>query len=475
MKYGRTSMVDFFSRIVMSFSGFIATIVLTRTLGQERYGAYVVVLSVLSWVAIAGKFGLPQAVRKRVSETEEGNYVVSGGLVQLALFSLVAVVLWIARPYLNDFIGIEATGILILMLAVTLFASFVRSVLEGQHLVHVSSILSPVEWTSRSVVQILLVLSGFGIAGALAGYVIGAVVATLIGLRFVSVPDQLPTKREFLQLKSFAQFSWLGSIKNRTFMSMDTIILAVFVSNSLIAVYEIAWNLASLFAIFGASISKTLFPEMSKIASEDGTADELSGLLRVSLAYSGLFIIPGLVGAALLGDVVLTIYGPDFDTGYYILVVLTFARLLYGYMQQFLSTIDALDYPNLTFYINAAFVIVNLTLNIVLTWRFGWYGAAAATTISAALGLLLGYYYTTGLVEVSIPVGEIAKQCIAAVIMASFVLGARKLVGDSLPVVVVLVGSGAGIYFTTLLFLSHEFRTTVEDNLPFAVPVFSSE
>jgi O-antigen/teichoic acid export membrane protein len=171
----------------------------------------------------------------------------------------------------------------------------------------------------------------------------------------------------------------------------------------------------------------------------------------------------------------LTIYGPGFDTGYYILLVLTFARLLYGYMQQFLSTIDALDYPNLTFYINAAFVVVNLALNVVLTWRFGWYGAAAATTISAALGLFLGYYYTTGLVEVSIPVGEIAKQCIAAVIMASFVLGARKLVGDTLPVVVVLVGFGACIYFTTLLLLSHEFRTTVEDNLPFAVPVFSSE
>jgi len=475
MRYGRTSMVNFLSRMVMSFSGFVATIVLTQTLGQEQYGAYVVVLSVLSWVAIAGKFGLPQAVRKRTSEASGGNYVVSGGLAQFALFSLVTVGLWVARPYLNDFMGIEATWILVVMLAVHLFIGFVRSVLDGQHLVHVSSILSPIEWTSRSVVQVVLVLSGFGIAGAFAGYVVGAVVAALIGLRFVSIPDQLPTKREFLQLKSFAQFSWLGSIKSRTFMSMDTIILAVFVSNSLIAVYEIAWNLASLFAIFGASISKTMFPEMSKIASEDGTADEIAGLLRVSLAYSGLFIIPGLVGAALLGDVVLTIYGPGFDTGYYILLVLTFARLLYGYMQQFLSIINALDYPDHTLYINAIFVAVNLALNVVLTWQFGWYGAATATTISAALGLLLGYYYTTGLVEVSIPVGEIAKQCLAAVIMASFVLGARNLIGDSLPVVVVLVGFGAGVYFATLLVLSREFRTTVEDNLPFAVPVFTSK
>jgi O-antigen/teichoic acid export membrane protein len=468
-------MVDFLSRLVMSVSGFVATIVLTRTLGQEQYGAYVVVLSVLSWVAIAGKFGLPQAVRKRLSEANGGNYIVSGGVTQLGLFGLVAVGLWLARPYLNDFMGIKATWTLVVMLAVHLLVGFVRSVLDGQHLVHVSSVLSPVEWTTRSVVQVALVLSGFGIAGAFAGYVVGAVVAALIGLRFVSLPDELPSRREFTRLKSYAQFSWLGSIKSRTFMSMDTIILAVFVSNSLIAVYEIAWNLASLFAIFGSSISATLFPEMSDIASGDGTADEIAGLLRVSLAYSGLFIIPGLVGAALLGDVVLTIYGPDFDTGYYILLVLTFARLLYGYMGQFLSTINALDHPELTFYVNAIFVAVNLALNVVLTWQFGWYGAAAATTISAALGLLLGYHYAAQLVNVTVPIGEIAKQCLAAATMTVFVLAARVLVGDSLPIVVVLVGFGAGVYFATLLVLSREFRTTVADNLPFALPVLASE
>ncbi len=258
-------------------------------------------------------------------------------------------------------------------------------------------------------------------------------------------------------------------------MSMDTIILAAFVPHGLIAVYEVAWNLASLFAIFGESISRTLFPEMSMIASEDKGEDQISGLLRVSLAYSGLFIIPGLVGAAIVGDVVLTIYGQGFETGYYILLVLTFARLLYGFMGQFLSTINALDRPDLTFYINGIFVAVNLGLNVVLTWRFGWYGAAAATTISAGAGLLLGYYYATRVIEFEVPVDEIAKQCLSAVVMAVTVFTARYVVGDSLPVVVMLVGIGAGIYFATLLALSREFRLTVEENLPFRLPLFPSE
>lgn len=99
---------------------------------------------------------------------------------------------------------------------------------------------------------------------------------------------------------------------------MDTVILALFVTNSVIAVYEVAWNLASLFAIFGASIARTLFPEMSKIASggdPDGDR-EVSELLRISLSYAGLFLIPGIIGSVIVGDIVLIIYGSEFVTGY---------------------------------------------------------------------------------------------------------------------------------------------------------------
>lgn len=450
----------------MSLSGFFATIVLTRILGQERYGTYVVVLSVLAWTTMAAQVGLPTAIRKRVSEMNDGNYVLSGFIAQLCLYLILAACLWVARPYLNNFIGIPATGVIILMLGVTLMVSIVQSVLDGQHLVHVSSILIPVEWSSRSAIQIVLVTSGFGVVGAFAGYIAGGVVAALIGSYFISVPQGVPSKSDFRRLKSYAQFSYLGSITNRMFQSMDTIILAVFVSHSLIAVYEVAWNLASLFAIFGSSISRTLFPEMSKISSEQESNSEISDLLHISLAYSGLFIIPGLVGAALVGDIILTIYGPGFKSGYYILLILTFARLIYGYSRQFLSTIDAINRPDLTFYINAAFVTTNLLLNVTLTWRFGWYGAAVATTVSSLVSLAGGYYYANKIIDTTIPITEISKQCSAASVMAGIVLIGRFLFGRSIPVVTILVVIGATVYFVSLTALSAEFRHTIEDNLP---------
>jgi O-antigen/teichoic acid export membrane protein len=247
---------------------------------------------------------------------------------------------------------------------------------------------------------------------------------------------------------------------------MDTLVLAIFVPNGLIAIYEVAWNLASLFSTFGTSISRTLFPEMSGISSVQGANEEISDLLNVSLAYSGLFIIPGLLGSAIVGDVVLTIYGPGFKTGYYILLILTVARLIHVYQKQFVTVLDGVNRPDLTFRINGTFIGVNLVLNLLLTWQYGWYGAAIATTASTVLGLALGYYYASQIVDVDVPGTEIVKQALAATVMAIVVRINRTIFGDSIPLVVALVCLGVGVYFGVLFTISATFRTTVKANLP---------
>jgi O-antigen/teichoic acid export membrane protein len=169
-----------------------------------------------------------------------------------------------------------------------------------------------------------------------------------------------------------------------------------------------------------------------------------------------------------VGDVILSIYAPGFDTGYYILLILTVSRLLHGYAEQFISVIIAVNRPRYSVYTNGIFVVTNLSLNAGLTWMFGWYGAAIATTFSVFIALILSYHYAARLVTVILPVTEIAKQWIAAGFMTLNVLAGRLLFGDSIPIVVVLVGVGASAYLISLLVLSAQFRTTVQENVPFA-------
>jgi len=475
MRYGRTSVISFLSKLAVSFFGFFGTVVLTRFLGREQYGTYVVVLSVLAWAAVASNLGISSAVRKRVSEQDGVDYVVPGAVGQLVLFAVVSVLLWMLRPTLNDYMGVKATGVVIVLLLARLGVSFVSSVLDGQRMVHVSSLLQPFQKTVQSVIQIVLVVAGLGLTGAFAGVLVGALVTVLVGAYFVSSRLKVPSLEEFRRIKSYAQFSWFAHVRGRTFMSMDTLILAVFVTNSVVGGYKAAWNLASIFATFSLAIRRTLFPEISALASQEDSDDAIAGLFTESLTYAGLIIIPGVVGSVLLGDIVLRVYGEGFASGYYILIILSVARLLYGYQGQFLNTIDALDYPDLTFRINVVFIGLNLALNVALSAMFGWYGAAAATTFSAVVGTFLGYRYLSNLIDIRIPFREVGNQFAAAGVMALVVLPGRIELPDTLPVAVTLAAVGATVYFVMLLKVSPKFRKTVDDNLPFELPVFSVE
>jgi len=397
--------------------------------------------------------------------TEKDGLITTALLLQVLLVSVVAGVLLLFAPTVDGYIGAPVTDIVVVMLVVNIGYQFVASSLNGQKKVHLSSLLSPVWWGGRAIFQIGLAVAGFGLVGLLWGYVLSGVVAIGVGLSFLSIRLARPTKEALHRIISFAKYSWVTPIKGRSFLSMDTIILGFFVTNQLIGVYEVAWNIASLFAVFGASISATLFPEISSLASEN-RFDEVREAVSAALSYAGLFLIPGLVGGALVGETILGIYGAEFPMGYEILIILVFAQLIYAFEKQLTNTLDAIDRPEQTYKINLLFITLNLGLNVVLVSQYGWYGAAVATTVTAVVSTGISYRVLRRYVAFQVPVAELSRQVFAAAIMGGVVFAGKVLVGSSLPVVLVLVAVGAGTYFSVLWAISEQFRKTVRDNVP---------
>ncbi|MFW6385377.1 MAG: transporter, partial [Halodesulfurarchaeum sp.] len=82
-------------------------------------------------------------------------------------------------------------------------------------------------------------------------------------------------------------------------------------------------------------------------------------------------------------------------------------------------------------------------------------------------------------IDFEIPTPEIAKQWLAAIIMAAvvyfglFVENTYRLLGHNLATILILVTVGAGIYFLILLAISTEFCETVDRNLPITLPYIS--
>ncbi len=476
MRLGQTSVVYLISKFGGSFLGFIATIYFTRTLGEEVYGFYAITLALVSWLGIVKSVGFGQAMVKRMSEADTPNaYFAAGTAIQLALTALVVLAVLLSREVIDAYVGRPVSAFVAVLLVVSVFGGLVNAALKGTHRVHVYAPLTTAKQGLQSAAMIGLVVLGWGLSGMLLGHALGTAVVAAVGLWVVRPALVFPRRRHAVRLFDFAKFSWLGSLRKKTFSDMDVLVLGLFVPAGLTGVYAVAYTLAKFLDIFGSAIRTTLFPELSK-RSTHGDDDMVRTLTNDALTYAGLFLIPGIIGAALLGDRLMRVYGDGFAIGAQVLPILLVGILAYSYNKQLLNTLNGIDRPDLAFRANAVFIVSNLVLNLALVYTIGWVGAAIATATSAGIGLAVGFHYTRTLVSFRVPYGEMARQWVAAFGMG-LVVYALRAVGEgywvaahNVAFVLVLVGAGAAAYFGLLFGLSTDFRTTVANNLPFDLP-----
>jgi O-antigen/teichoic acid export membrane protein len=469
VRLGQTSAIHFASEVLASLAGFVATLYIARELGDATLGRYAVFMGLLLWLNAGTGQGIQQAVKKRISEHGGGARELGAGIiVQAGAFVAVSLAVVVLAGPVNGYLGFDGAGLLVVALG-TLFAfSLVRATLEGEQKVHIAALVRPFDRLVRSGVQLAVIFLGIlggGLVGLVWGYVAGAVAATLAGLVFMALVPDWPRREHIERVVGFARYAWLSGIEGRSLSSMDTVVLAAFVADARIGHYEVAWNLASILAVFATSISDTLYPTLSRLSSED-VNEAVSSLIDDALAYTGLFIVPGLVGAVVVGDRVLGIYGSEFTEASVVLVILVMARLIYSYESQLVATLNAIDRPQVAFRVNVVFVVANLGLNVLFVWWYGWTGAAVATTLASAIGLVLAYYSLASVATFEVPVWELARQWLAAGVMGVVVHAVSPLVGRSLYATALTVVVGALLYFVVLFGLSHRFRATVRDNLP---------
>lgn len=467
MRLGRTAVVHFGSQVVLSVTGFLATFAIARLLGAEVLGMYAAALALTFWINIPAS-AVGSAITKRLSEGADRSAYLSGGFLLNVGFAVIlggvvsgilAALDGLAMLQGRAIQDLTAVWWLIgpLIAGNVLFLTVING-LQGQKRVELSGIVKAGERVLRTAIQIGAILAGAAFVGIVAGHVVALMVGAAVGLMLYEVRPTRPTREHLRSLVSFARYAWLGTLKTRTFGWMDTIVLAMFVQASLIGIYDVAWNIASLLALLSGSIRQTLFPEMSDI-SVDGDYERVHHYLDEALAFTGLLIIPGLFGAAVVGDLILKIYRPEFVQGATVLVALVLARTLAVYGAQLLNAINAVDRPDIAFRINFAFVAVNMTLNVLLVWQFGWYGAAVATTVSAALLLVLSFRSLATLIgRPSIPLGEVGRQIVGSTVMAGVVLALRPVVPENHYTTVGLVAVGVGVYGAVLLALSPRVR-----------------
>ncbi|MFC7068802.1 flippase [Halobaculum lipolyticum] len=400
-------------------------LLLTRVLlTPAEYGTLNFVLAALSVVAILATLGLPKSAGRYVTEFAESEpglvrHVVGRslafvvGLSAVVALALVTVGEPIARlagqdsltPYLLIGAGYVIGNALV---------QYARELLRSFDRVEWSGIVRVVTGVGRVVFVVAFVALGFGVAGALWGYVAGYFVAAVVGgaLLFKRIAGNFAatTDPDAAISRRILEYSVpLTATRGANVLDkkVDVLIVGALLNFTAVGYYTIAKQVSDFVSMpassFGFTISPALGEQQSKGESARAARMYERGLTYVLLAY-----VPAVAGLALVAEpMVRYVFGTDY-LGAVPVVQVYGGFILVNAVNKVTS--DGLDYlgrARSRAIIKTAMAVANVVLNLLLIPVFGVTGAALATVITYTVYTGANVYFMHQ--ELSLSAGRVVR------------------------------------------------------------------
>jgi O-antigen/teichoic acid export membrane protein len=398
---GQNAVAAFLIRIVSAVLAFLLQVLLARWMSSFEYGIFTFVWI---WVTVAGTLcvaGFSTAAIRFLPEYQERGgldhfrgFLRTGSLIAIGL-GLAAGVLGIA--VLSGWIGLTepyyVTPLILACLCLPAYAltDFEDGVGRSQRWIDLA--LGP-PYILRPL--LILAFSGMAFFAGLARDaetgIMAAVAATWLtagiqfGLQRRRLKSRLPAGPRRYALRHWMRASvplLLLECLVLLMLTLDILVLGVFVGPSEIAIYFAAVRTISLVSFIDFAVGAVAMPSFAALHAKD-RRDEIFDLFGTMRRWC---FWPSAAGTALLllfGKPLLSMFGPEFVEAYPIMSVLAVAylvRALAGPAQNLLSVTGHQDTAAIILTLT---VLLSAGLNIMLIPLFGLTGAAIATAMAYA-------------------------------------------------------------------------------------------
>lgn len=466
MNIARSSIRVFAARAVSSLIVFVGITFFARELGSHRMGVFFLFQALLGMIAIPADFGINSGVTKRLSEGGSPGSILSTAILLKGLLLLpfiLGIVLF--RGPINDYLGADLALLLVLALVLQEAAKLTIQVLKGE--LRVGETAGPL--FSRKLVYVglgaVLVFMDAGVRGIIYGLFAGFVVMLGWGAWKSSTALGPPSLGHARSLFDYSKYAFVSSIGGYFYSWMDVAIIGLFLTQSDVGVYEIAWRVTAVVMLFSNSIATTIFPQVSQWDAEDAI-DRIESLLSEAIAPALFVAIPAFFGVLLFSEEILElVFGAEYTAGWLILIILMGEKVIQSIHAIFGRSLQGIDRPDLAAKATVISIAMNLILNVLLVLKYGIVGAAVATTLSFVLNSLLHAYYLSKFVSIRIRHARIGG-CIAASLgmTLSLFIAESAITIDTPPKLLLLVILGITVYLGFVLAIPSS-RSVVLDNI----------
>ncbi len=439
------------------FFSLFATPIVTRLLGAEGYGLFILILLIPAYLSFAD-FGMNIASTKfgsaafaEGSPEKEAKIVRTAALIALLSSLPFAAAMAIFSPTIARVANvppdrmIEASFALKLA-AIVFVINFLNFVFNTPQLTRLRMDLNILVFSGVRIIGIIatpiVVYYGGGVTGAV-GVALAVSIITLAGHIIVSsrlLPELIGFSIDRASVRPLLKFGGslvVAGIAAVLLHHLEKFVLTKATSVETLGYYSIAATFAAMLTLLSGSIVQSLMPAFSQLQSrEDGPA--LNALFSRGIRLTLVWLIPAVTFMVLVGWPFFTYwFSADFgreSTGpYYIIIAGLFLNVLAYFPYAALMAAGRSE-------IFAKLYWIELVPYILLVWwlasSFGAKGAAAAWSIRVIIDAIVLFYLGNRVANVSYRQANIGYSLLAAFLMSLPIIGLIYFGTLNLPIII---------------------------------------
>ncbi|MEK7589156.1 MAG: oligosaccharide flippase family protein [Patescibacteria group bacterium] len=404
---------NFFGTAIQAVVG----ILLARFLQPEQFGVYALVFSLASLTSILLGTGIQDAITPAISrawfqgDKEEVGHILAFWVKLILMTAILTLVVSTVLPwaggrfYRNTDIGFYAMVIVAASVISTLIFSFTLLALQISGHIRGMMLLTLSDQSVRYGFSLALVIGGFGVLGAVAGHLFGAMIVVCVAgiiwmylhRRYALIPSLsiLVDSARRANLRRLLKPSlWVSLDRNiaMLYMSLPVALAGLFITTTEVTYFKLSFGYISLAMSLLGPISVLLNVEFPKIQVEN-SKKLISHFIRVSLYATGLSVLIT-TGAIIASPVMFKIlYGEAFMPS----VPYVFGLFLYGALFGIGVGLGpmwrAIDRVKTSILINLCTLGAGIPLGIILIREFHVWGAVAMVTLWYTVSHLASFIY----------------------------------------------------------------------------------
>tara|TARA_Y100000034_G_C6896705_1_gene413562 strand:- start:490 stop:1764 length:1275 start_codon:yes stop_codon:yes gene_type:complete len=267
-----------------------------RSLGPEDFGTFEVLLSLL-YLIIIPLMAVQTAISKFVAEfktKEENNkinYFFSKSIINIGLFGFILGISFVLiSPFLASFLKMSNIGPLIiigLFMTFSFLVPVLRGFLQGLQKFKLLGLSFILEGITKIFIGIPLIYLGFGLNGAMLGFLLGFVFPFLIIYYFIkNLLGNVKKKFSSIKVYKYAFPVLLMLISLTAFYTLDVVLIKNLFDSASAGHYAALSLFGKIIFFSSMSISMVMFPKVSELASRNKNTK--------SLLFQSLWVVFGI-------------------------------------------------------------------------------------------------------------------------------------------------------------------------------------